>query len=188
MKRIRLLLCASLVCLTPVLGTTIMVVPIHEPISLHGTDGDEVISEVGEALQAAVLPRPMALTGAFPEVLAESIATPHRIPTNNPNYEVAEANLLVLCKIGVHAVMKEDGLHVRLDVSQLAIPEEVDLTSRQLLRLAIIALRKTLEDYQRPQTDALTVRVTVTGAEDAKASLRDLAVQFTLGGPPAATP
>ena len=54
MKRIRLLLCASLVCLNPVLATTIMVVPIHEPISLHGTDGDEVISEVGEALQAAV--------------------------------------------------------------------------------------------------------------------------------------
>lgn len=50
-------LCAS--------ATTITVVPIFEPLSLHGTDGDEAISEIGAALQASVMPRPMALTGAL---------------------------------------------------------------------------------------------------------------------------
>ncbi|HEY8961360.1 MAG TPA: hypothetical protein VIM57_04080, partial [Luteolibacter sp.] len=76
-------------------ATTITVVPVFEPLSLHGTDVDEVIAETGEALQATVMPRPMALTGAFPEVLIESIRSPHKIPTNNPNYKTTEANLLV---------------------------------------------------------------------------------------------
>ena len=29
-------------------ATTIMVVPVYEPLSLHGTDGDEAISDTGE--------------------------------------------------------------------------------------------------------------------------------------------
>ena len=41
-----------------------MVVPVFEPLSLHGTDGDEAISDTGEALQACVMSRPKALTGA----------------------------------------------------------------------------------------------------------------------------
>ena len=85
------------------LATTITVVPIFEPLSLHGTDGDEAISEIGGTLQASVMSRPMALTGAFPEVLVDAIRNPHLIPTNNPNYKVQEANLLVLCNIGINA-------------------------------------------------------------------------------------
>ena len=48
------------------LASTIMVVPIFEPLSLHGTDGDGAISEIGEALQASVMPRPMAEMLASP--------------------------------------------------------------------------------------------------------------------------
>lgn len=162
-------------------ATTITMVPVFEPLSLHGTDVDEVISETGEALQATVMARPMALTGAFPEVLVEAIRSPHKIPTNNPNYKTTEANLLVLCRIGLSAELTEGGgLHVRLDISNLAIPPEVDLTSRQVLKLAIVAVRKTLEDYQKPQTGNLNVTLSIEGADEAKAPLRDLSGKFTV--------
>lgn len=166
------------------MATTIMVVPVFEPLSLHGTDGDEVISDVGEALQASVMARPMALTGAFPEVLVDSIKTPHQIPTNNPNYKVTEANLLVLCKVGIHGRMSQEGLIVTLDITDLDIPLEVDVTSRQVLRLALVAIRKTLEEYQRPQTQPLVVTIAIEGATEGKAPLADLASKFTIGEPP----
>lgn len=162
-------------------ASTIMVVPVFEPLSLHGTDGDEAISDTGEALQACVMSRPMAMTGAFPEVLVDAIRSPHMIPTNNPNYKVQEANLLVICNIGISGEMTAEGLTVRFDVAQLAIPTEVDLTSRQILKLAIVALRKTLEEYQRPQTQPLAVTLVVEGADEAKAGLRDLGTRFVVG-------
>jgi hypothetical protein len=166
-------------------ATTIMVVPIFEPLSLHGTDGDDAISDIGEALQACVMARPMALTGAFPEVLVDAIRSPHLIPTNNPNYKVQEANLLVLCNIGINGEMSREGLTVRLEVGQLSIPPDVDLTSRQILKLAIVALRKTLEEYQRPQTQPLSVALVIEGAGDEKAGLRDLGGRFVIGAAPA---
>jgi|GEM_PF-387246 len=178
--RLAAALCSALALLSAS-ASTITVVPIHEPISLHGTDGDEAISEIGEALQASVMARPMALTGAFPEVLVDAIRSPHMIPGNNPNYKVQEANLLVLCNIGIGAEMRPEGLHVKFDISQLTIPAEVDLTSRQVLNLAIVALRKTLEEYQKPQIQALNVAIEIDGADDAKAPLKDLESKFTLG-------
>jgi hypothetical protein len=181
---IRILICA-MVSLMAASASTITVVPIYEPLSLHGTDGDEAISDVGEALQASVMARPMALTGAFPEVLIDSIKSPHQVPTNNPNYKVVEANLLVICDILIGGKMTEDGLLVSLDITNLTIPPEVDLTSRQVLKLALIAVRKTLEEYQRPQTQPLKVTVEIDGAVEGKASLADLGVKFTIGEPPA---
>ncbi len=164
-------------------ASTITVVPIYEPLSLHGTDGDEAISEIGGALQASVMSRPMALTGAFPENLVDAIRTPHLIPTNNPNYKVQEANLLVLCNIGISGEITEGVLTVKLNVAELVIPQDVDLTTRQILKLAIIALRKTLDEYQRPQSQPLPVVLLIDGADDAKASLRDLGVKFVVSGP-----
>jgi hypothetical protein len=161
-------------------ATTISVVPIYEPISLHGTDVDDIISDTGEALQVTVLARPMALTGAFPEVLVEAIRTSHKIPTNNPNYKVTEANLLILCSVGIAAETTEEGLLVSLDVSQLKIPTEVDLTSRQLLKITLVALQRTLEEYHRPQTEPLKVIVAITGTNEKNASLKDLEAIFTL--------
>jgi hypothetical protein len=178
-------LIASSLLGTTTWSTTIMVVPVYEPISLHGTDGDEAISDVGEALRASVMARPMALTGAFPEVLVDAIRSPHLIPTNNPNYKVQETNLLVLCNVGISAEMTDNILTVRLNIAELAIPADVDLTTRQILNLAIIALRKTLDEYQKQQTQPLTVNLLIEGADDAKASLRDLATKFVVGGEPA---
>jgi len=162
-------------------ATTLLVVPVFEPLSLQGTDGDDARSDTGDALQACVMARPMALTGAFPEVLVEAIRSPHLIPTNHPHYQVQETNLLVLCNIGISATMASGGLTVRLDVSQLTIPSQVDLTSRQILKLTVMAVRKTLEDYQRPQSQPLAVTLTVEGTGEANTGLRELATHFVLG-------
>lgn len=161
-------------------ATTISVVPIHEPISLHGTDMDEIITETGEALQANVLSRPMALTGAFPEVLVEAIRTPNKLPTNNPNYTIEEANLLVLCDIGISCRATDEGLLVELDVSELDIPLEVDLTSRQLLKLTLVAIHRTLEAYHSTQVDPLTFIISIKGTSEKNATLRDLEVTVTM--------
>lgn len=176
-----LTVCIAAFLFSSVQATVITIAPVFEPLSLHGTDVDEVITETGEALQATVMPRPMALTGAYPEALVESIRSPHKIPTNNPNYKTTEANLLVLCRIGLAAELIENGrLRVRLDISNLAIPQEVDLTSRQVLKLAIVAVRRTLEDYQKSQTANLNVELLIEGADEGKAPLRDLSAKFTV--------
>lgn len=166
---------------SPAVASTIMVVPIFEPISLHGTDGDDAPTDIGEALRASVMSRPMALTGAFPEVLIDAIRTPHLVPTNNPNYKVEEANLLVICNVGISGEMIDGTLVVKLNVAELGIPEDVDLTARQILKLAIISVRKTLEVYQRPQLQPLSVEIIIDGADEGKASLRDLGSKFVLG-------
>ncbi len=165
-------------------ATTISVVPVHEPLSLHGTDVDDIISDTGEVLQVTVMARPMALTGAFPEVLVEAIRTPHALPTNNPNYKVAEANLLVLCGIGLDAEMTDEGLQVKIDIADLGIPPEVDITSRQLLKITLVALQRTLEDYHGSQSEALEVIVSIAGTTEKNASLLDLEATFTLEGDP----
>ena len=162
------------------MASTISMVPIFEPLSLHGTDVDDAISDIGETLQASVMSRPMALTGAFPEVLVDAIRSPHLVPTNNPNYKVQEANLLVLCNVGISGEIQENVLQVKLNVANLAIPEDVDLTSRQILKLAILALRKTLEGYHRGQMQPLNVEISIDGADEAKAGLRDLGAKFVI--------
>ncbi len=163
------------------LATTITVVPVFEPLSLHGTDGGEAIADTGEALQACVMSRPMAMTGAFPEALVDAIRSPHLLPTNNPNYKVQETNLLVLCNVGISGEILPSGLTVRFDVAQMAIPTEVDLTAKQVLKLAIVALRKTLEEYQRPQTQPLHVHLVIEGADGGKSGLKDLGASFDIG-------
>ncbi|MEN9974949.1 MAG: hypothetical protein RLZZ282_955, partial [Verrucomicrobiota bacterium] len=90
------------------------------------------------------------------------------------------------CHVGIRGVMSPTGLTVNLDVSQLSIPPEVDLTSRQILKLTLIALKKTLEEYQRPQTQPLCVSLIIEGADDAKAYLRELTTRFVINVP--ATP
>lgn len=165
----------------PLAATTISVVPVYEPLSMHGTDVDDGITDTGEALQATVAARPMALTGAFPEVLLESIRSPHKFPSNNPNYTVEEVNLLVLCNIGIGAEVTEEGLKVRLNIANLTVPEDVDLTVRQVLKLALVAIRKTLEEYQKPQTEPLKVAILIEGVNDGTASLKELETNYVLG-------
>lgn len=176
------LLFALFLAAFPLGATTISVVPIFEPISLHGTDVDEAVSETGEALQATVVPRPMALSGAFPETLVEAVRTVHRLPANDPNYVVDEVNLLILCRVGVSAEMVGRKLEVGIDVSKMEIPDGIDLTERQVIKLAIVAVRKTLEAYQEPQPDRLEVAISITGTDEARAGLRELDCRFEIEG------
>lgn len=181
MKNLLVALCAAFLLRSPAAATTIVVVPVFEPLSLHGTDGDKAISDIGEALQACVMPRPMAMTGAFPEVLVDAIRSPHLIPTNNPNYKIQETNLLVIANIGINGEMTANGLTIRIDVSQLSIPPEIDLTARQIIKLTIVAVRKTLVVYQAPQTNPLAVTLVIEGADEAKTNLRELGANFVIG-------
>lgn len=174
-------LCLFLVC--PCFATTISVVPIYEPLTLHGTDAADIITDIGEALQATVMSRPMAITGAIPEALVEAIRTPHPIPTNAPNYKVKEANLLVLCNLTLEAEMTTEGMTVTLDVSKLAIPEDVDMTARQLIRITFAALQKTLEAHQQHQLVPLHVDIKIIGTTEKNVSLKDLEATFIV--PPA---
>jgi len=171
---------ASLACL-PAAASTIMVTPIYEPLSLHDTDGDEAISDTGEALQACVMSRPQAITGALPEDLVHAIRRTHKIPSNNDNYQVQEANLLMLTGIGILAQMEGNTLSVRLNVATMNIPSEVDLTSRQILNLTIVAIRKTLEGYQAEQGKPLPVKLMIEGTNDLTAGLKDLNAEFVIG-------
>jgi hypothetical protein len=166
-----------------VLGaTTLSVVPIFEPLSLKGTDGDGDFSEIGEALQATVAARPMALSGAFPETLVEAVHSSHRLPTNDPNYAAAEVNLLVLCRVGLGAEMQDSKLRVKLDVSSMEIPAGIDLTRQQVIKLAIVAIRKTLEAYQAPQPGPLGVVFEVVGSRPEHGDLTDLGGEIEIGG------
>ena len=183
MKKIALMMIAAAVCLgTHAKATTISVVPVFEALSLHGTDVDGDITETGEALQATVCSRPMALTGAFPEDLVEAIRTPHAIPSNNPNYKVPEANLAVLCGIRLNGEKSEHGIDVTVDVKELAIPADVDLTPRQVVRLLLVAVKKTLEAYQEMQPGDLKVKIGIEGATEGHEALKELATEFTLSG------
>lgn len=181
MKSLVLPVLMAALCCLPAAATTIMVTPIYEPLSLHDTDGDEAISSTGEALQACVMSRPQAITGAVPEDLVHAIRRPHKIPANNDNYQVEEANLLMLTGITLRAEMKGPQLEVRLNVSGMSIPEEVDLTSRQILNLTIVAIRKTLEGYQAEQGKPLPVKLMIEGTNDLNASLIELGAEFTIG-------
>lgn len=172
---------SAAICVLPLTATTIMVTPIFEPLSLHDTDGDEAISDTGEALQACVMSRPQAITGAIPEDLVHAIKRPHKIPSNNDNYQAEEANLLMLTGIGILAHMEGRTLNVRLNVSGMVIPEEVDLTSRQILNLTIVAVRKTLETYQAEQGKPLPVKLSIEGTNELNAGLKDLNAEFTIG-------
>ena len=178
--KILLALWLSLLCAQ---ATVIDIVPIYQPVSLHGSDVDDEVDDTGESLQAAIMSRPMALTGAFPEVLVESIAMPHQLPTNNPNYEVKEVNLVALCGLKLSAEQVEKGdLHLEINIANLAIPAEVDLTVRQVLKLTAASIRKTLGEYNAGQKDALKVQLRIVGTNENNHSLQDLGAQYVLPG------
>lgn len=168
--------------LAPVSATTISVVTVFEPISMHGTDGGESLTESEEVFQATVIHRSMVLSGAFPEVLVGAIKSPHRLPTNDPNYQVGEVNLLILCGIGLEAEMVGDRLVVTFDLGRAEIPEEVDATLRQVMRLSIFAVRKTLEAYQAPQMGPLPVIIRIEGLDESTDSLSDLEQSYEIAG------
>ncbi|MDG2488141.1 MAG: hypothetical protein P8M65_10560 [Roseibacillus sp.] len=171
-----LLLCS------PVLAVTLEVVELYQPLSLHRTDGvGETLGEEGP-VQAGVFARPYAVTGAMPEDLVKAVAAPHRIATNSEGYEVEDANLLNLCGVALSSEMKVNRLLVRFDMGNFKLPEDLDLTARQVVQLSIIAVERTLRSYFRNFKDeVLSVSIGITGTTDGNESLKDLAKRFRLG-------
>ncbi|NRB26310.1 MAG: hypothetical protein HRU37_01350 [Roseibacillus sp.] len=83
--------------------------------------------------------------------------------------------------------MKNTRLLVRLDVSEFELPEELDLTARQVVALSILAIERTLKDYFRNITDeVLSVSIGVKGTNEGNETLKDLARRFKLGSSRAA--
>jgi hypothetical protein len=163
------------------MASTIEVIHLYQPLSLHGTDGVGEHEEVDELLQASVLGAPYALSGAIPEDLVKAVAKPHQIRTNTPGYKVAEANLVILAGLTLDAQLEDAALRIQIDVTNLAIPEGVDLTSRQILKMTILAIEKTLETYYSHGEEKLFCELEIKGTTEKNASLRDLDQKFTIG-------
>ena len=161
-------------------ATTLEVLRVFQPLSLHGTDVDHEFK--GEAVQAHIFARPMVLSGAMPENLVLAVATPHRMPAIF-NYDVNECNLLTLFQIEISGIMGDSGeLEVAFDLTKMQAPESVDLSIRTVLSLSIQALKKTLEDYHHPENNPLKVKITIEGTTKKNRSLRDLNGGFVVTG------
>lgn len=161
-------------------GTTLDVMQVYQPLSLHGTDVDFEFE--GEAIQARVMPRPMVLSGALPEGLVEAIGAAHQMPPV-PNYNVSECNLLRLYGISISGeVTGETKVSVTLDLSKTRVPKEVDLPVRTIVKLTISALKKTLNANHHPENKPLKVKLSLIGLTRKNASLADLASEFMVGG------
>ena len=106
---------------------------------------------------------------------------PHKIASNSPAYSLPEANLFKLCKVTLTAEIKGEKLLVRLDLKEMTIPEDIDLTARQILRLSINAIRRTLKDYFKDAGSTMEVSVGIIGTKEGNESLKDLAVRYALG-------
>ncbi len=180
-----LLRAIALLLLLPMMTSaiTLEVVKLFQPVSLHGTDGVGDEEEGKEPIQAGVMSRPVVISGAIPEDLVKAIAMPHKIASNSPAYEVEDANLLNLCKVKLTVEMKGERLLVRLDVTDFMLPEDLDLTARQVLRLTIKSVRQTLKDYFKngEEEEAVEVSIAVIGTNEGNESLKDLGVRFKAG-------
>jgi hypothetical protein len=174
----RKFLLSSLALISLASATTLEVLQVFQPISLHGTDVDYEFE--GEHIQARVFSRPMVLSGAMPENLVAAIASPHCIPASS-NYEVKESNLLALYKVDLHALLSEEKvLVVTFDLSKMKGAAGVELPSRTVLRLSIAALKQTLSDYHHAQNAPLKVRIAIAGTNEKNVSLKDLSGSFMI--------
>lgn len=149
---------------------------VHQPLSLHGTD--VVTAFDGDQIQAGIFSSPAVLFGAMPESLINAVAAKHRFAPSE-HFKVPESNLLVLCGISLAAEIVDDETVAVFDLSKLSIPEEVDLSVRTVLKLAIQSLKLTLMDYQDPENEAIVVRIEIRGFKEDSASLRNLSEKFS---------
>lgn len=159
-------------------GVTHEVHPIFQALSLHGTDVGEKFDD--EVIQARVSQFPAVVVGALPEGLIEQIAQPHQLP-GPASYKVPEANLLVLCGITLDSEMTDAAFLCTFDLTNLKIPEKVELPVRTILSLAVQAVKDTLNTYYLEAKTTQKVAIKVTGLTEMNASLKNLATAFEAG-------
>ena len=133
---------------------TLEVYKVFRPISLHGTDVAEEFE--GEVIQAKVISQAMVITGAQPEALLEAIGAPHRL-TGTDSYLPKEDNLLVLCGIGISAKVDGKNVTVKFDLAKVKVPEQVEISVRTVLKLAINSVRDTLKSFHLPEDGPMKV-------------------------------
>jgi hypothetical protein len=64
----------------------------------------------------------------------------------------------------------------------LKIPEDVDLTARQVLKIVSVAIRKTLIDYNSMQKDEMKVILRIVGTNESNNGLQDLGMKYLVPG------
>lgn len=144
-------------------------------VSLLGMDVDADVEGVGEGLSATLVERPMALSGAFPEVLVWAIAAPYQLGSAG-HFQEKESNQLVLSSISLGAVLEGKELAVTIDVSQLKINPDAELSPRHLVDLTILAIRRNLEGWED-----LEVSISVEGAREGMEYLTAMGTRFSVG-------
>lgn len=163
-------------------GVTKEVVQVFVPASYHDTDSATEYGVKGELLQAAVIDRFMVLSGAFPEDLAKAVLLPLQFTSNNPTYEVKEANLAILCGLELDVTQVEETLNITINCSELEIPEVVEITAHQVLAMTIESLRRTLRLYYAVGAhESLTCSIHLSELGDEHQKLTSLKTTFEVG-------
>ena len=131
-------------------GVTKEVVQVFFAYSFHDTDSAMAsVDGSGQFLQAEVCSCPIVLSGAFPEDLIAIVAQPRTLASNSSAYNVSDANLLSLCKIGLSAIVAGESIEVFIDCEKYQKPEFLELTDEQVLRFAVRAVGETLKSYYK---------------------------------------
>ena len=96
---------------------------------------------------------------------------------------ITKTNLVDICGLKIDAEMDDDGmLLVEINIANLVIPEEIDMTARQVLRLVAGSIKKTLVEYNVMQKDDLRVQIRVVGTNDNNHALQDLGNKYIIKG------
>ncbi len=148
-----------------VLASTKSVYRVWQPISLHGTDVSSVLGKESGVDYTVLISRPVVLSGALPEDLVYAVALKHQLASIG-SYDEKEANLIALTNIKLRAQLTDEGLLVTLDVSEAAVPNEVEVSLYNVVKLSIDALQMTLEDYSAAYLqEGMSCAINVTSSE-----------------------
>ena len=164
--RILSLLLASSICSFAV---TKSVYRVWQPLSLHGTDVASVLGKESRVNYAVLMSRPVVLSGALPEELVYAVSQGHQLASIG-GYSEPEANLLALYKVKLDARYDDEQLTVTIDLSEVVKRENADVSLHDTVKLAIEALKKTLQDYGAAylQSEMACVIQVVGGDQDPK--------------------
>lgn len=169
----------------PVRATTLEVFEVYQPLSLHGTDVDEEMPGFSRPLQVGIMSRPMVIQGAAPEALVAAVAQPHRLLSlSRPAaYNQPEANLLVLCGLDLSAKLEGRHCIIKLNVSKMVVPPQLDLAPKEVVLLVRLAVEKTLKKYYRAQFDEIHIEFRIDGVQNhEQRALRQVERRFTIKG------
>lgn len=158
------------------------VVRVFQPLSFHDTDSATEFGPEGKLLQAEVVALPMVLSGAFPEDLVKAVSKPHQFPTNNPDYEVSEVNMLVLCGLRLEVVREAAKLEILLDCSEMKTPEYLEVEISLVIEMVVESLRRTLRLYYRDgEHEGFDCHFSLSGLPEEAGELKKLETSFTVG-------